>query len=817
MLPFWIALSSAPPKHGAPGVEAPDRHWDLVHLELDLELSPAAGRIEGSATLSVEPMLPPASELRLDQVGLQIDEVLIDGEATTWRSDDTHLHVELDPSGSHEVYVAYSAEPETGLHFRGDGPDTYTEVWSQGEGEDNRHWLPLWDHPNDRFTYRGTFRAPKGYSVLSNGVGGQNEDGSWTWELTEGDLVAYLVMVAAAEYQRVELDGGPVPIEWWLPPDATVEQAHNAAGRLPEMLRFFGELSGLPYPWANYREVYVQRFMYTGMENTTATVMHRRVLIDDEFLGTRRGSESVVAHELAHQWYGDTLTCRSWHEIWLNEGFATFFSAEWMRHADGDEQFYANVAQRYDGSHTGPLAGRFWSTPEGDHPPSQNVYAKGSSVLQMLRVMLGEEAFWAGIHRYTTENAMGMVETDDLRRAFEDVTGLHLRWFFDQWVHLPGGAELKVSQSWDNDAGILTVHVEQVEKLLVLPIDIEVGLSEESQRQRLWLDGESASVTFELEGAPAYVAIDPDAGLLAHVEVDQSNEMWQAQATRSTPYARVRAIEALSKDGDNEDFLVGIAANVAAATAYRLEAIDALVGGGSGAELAELLDDEDERVRKKAAEALYGSTAEVGAELRAAWRSERQPDVRASILRSLRPHDESFARRVALAEIKRPTSTHNPVHNAALNVLKKAGESNDLAAVLRLIREETHREVLHTGIWTAVGIAERQDGKTRDRAREDLARELEPLVASTDLRTRQTAVSALGKVGDSESTSVLKAYRKLTRLQEQKDSATRAIDAIRDRKDPAKETDAEVGRRLEKLEDDLEGLRREVDEMKERY
>ena len=377
MLPFWIALSSAPPKHGAPGVEAPDRHWDLVHLELDLELSPAAGRIEGSATLSVEPMLPPASELRLDQVGLQIDEVLIDGEATTWRSDDTHLHVELDPSGSHEVYVAYSAEPETGLHFRGDGPDTYTEVWSQGEGEDNRHWLPLWDHPNDRFTYRGTFRAPKGYSVLSNGVGGQNEDGSWTWELTEGDLVAYLVMVAAAEYQRVELDGGPVPIEWWLPPDATVEQAHNAAGRLPEMLRFFGELSGLPYPWANYREVYVQRFMYTGMENTTATVMHRRVLIDDEFLGTRRGSESVVAHELAHQWYGDTLTCRSWHEIWLNEGFATFFSAEWMRHADGDEQFYANVAQRYDGSHTGPLAGRFWSTPEGDHPPSQNVYAKG--------------------------------------------------------------------------------------------------------------------------------------------------------------------------------------------------------------------------------------------------------------------------------------------------------------------------------------------------------------------------------------------------------------------------------------------------------
>ena len=820
MLPFWIALSSAPPKHGAPGVESPDRHWDLTHMSLELDLQPEERRIEGSVTLHVSPMMPPSSELRLDQIGLDIQSVHVDREPAEWRADDSHLHIALDPSGAHQVEIAYAAEPENGLHFRGDGPDTYSEVWSQGEGVDNRYWIPLWDHPRDRFTYEGHFTAPEGYSVLSNGVGAVDDTGRWSYELTGGDLVAYLVMVAAGPYQRIEDTTSEHAVEWWVPPDATEEQVRNAAGNLPEMLTFFGEKTGLPYPFGVYREVYVQRFLYTGMENTTATVMHRRVLIDDEYTGTRWGSESVVAHELAHQWYGDALTCNTWHELWLNEGFATFFAAEWMRQVHGDEAFYASVASRYDWSHTGPLAGRFWSTSEGDHEPSSNVYSKGSSVLQMLRVMLGEEAFWAGIQKYTTENSMQMVETDDLRRAFEDVSGLHLRWFFDQWVHLPGGAELEVAQRYSADDGVLTVDITQLEEegrpLFVLPVDIEVGLEEGSLRQRVWMDSTRTSATFDLEAAPAYVAIDPDAGLLAHIDVKQSNAMWQAQASRSTPYARVRAFEALAEDAENEAFLVSIAQSTTLEVSYRVEAIEALDGGASGLEVATLLGDEDPRVRKAAASCLNGSTADVGGALRAAWKTERQPDVRAQVLKALRFHDPDAARRIALGEVKRRTSFHNPIHTAALDVLKKEAEIADLPVVLSLVRGEVHREVLHSAVWAAIRITAKQKGKVRDRARIDTARKLEPLLASADLRTRQTAVWGLGQVGDEHSRSALKRYRKITRIENEKESVDRALDEIRDRKDPEDESDAELQKRLEKLEDQLETLQEEFEALEAR-
>jgi len=812
MLPFWIALSSAPPKHGAPGVESRDRHWDVTHLALALDLDPEERRIDGSVTLYVEPLQPPSSELRLDQVGLNIQGVWIDDQEQAFRADDEHLHIDLDPSGPHKVHVRYDAQPENGLHWRGDGPDTYSEVWSQGEGEDNRYWIPLWDHPNDRFTYSGVFTAPEGWQVLSNGLGGRDDLGAWSYEMEE-DLVAYLIMVAAAPYTVIKNDQGEVPIEWWIPPDADARQAHNAAGNLPKMLEFFGEKTGLDYPYPIYREVYVQRFLYTGMENTTSTVMHRRVLLDDVLVSTRRGSESVVAHELAHQWYGDALTCRSWHELWLNEGFATFFASEWMRQVDGDEAWAASLANRYDHSHTGPLAGRWWSTPEGDHAPSSNVYSKGSSVLQMLRVMLGEEAFWAGIERYTTENAHSMVETDDLRRAFEHTSGLHLRWFFDQWVHLPGGAELEVSQSFSE--GVLTIKLDQKEQedrpIFVLPVDVEVGGAAEPVRRRVWMDSTHAELTIDLDEAPAYIAVDPDGGLLAHIDVKQSNAMWQAQAERSTPYARVRAIEALAEDAENEPFLLAIAQNTEESTALRIEAIEALKHSAAGAEVAALLSDADDRVRQAAADNLAGSTAAVGPALAAAWRSETQPDVKAQVLRSLRKHDPVLARAEAKKWLRNRTGFHNPVHGAALGVLKREAKPTDAALVRRFVKAETAADLLHTAIWAAVHIVEKQKGEERTQAREDLARQLEPLLASADLRTRQTVVSALGKVGDARTQDALKRYRKVTRLQSEKERATSALDAIRNRKDDAEESEASTAARLEKLEEELDALREELD------
>jgi aminopeptidase N len=824
LLPFAIGLSSAPPPQGGPGSLAPDRRWDVTHLHLDLELQPERGRIQGSATLSLSPLSPPSSEVRLHQVGLDIESVRVGAQEVPFRLGDQDLHFEVEPVGAPlEVVITYSAEPQMGLHFRrpeGDSSDTYPEVWSQGEGEDNRHWLPIWDYPNDRFSTSGRFVAPEGWSVLSNGEGSQQDDGSWAYRLDE-EIVGYLVMLAAAPYQVVPLEGSEPPVQWWIPPDAEPEQVRRAADQLPDILDFFGERTGLPYPYPIYREVYVQRFLYTGMENASSTVMHRRVLLPEELVQTRQhGSRSVVAHELAHQWFGDALTCKTWHELWLNEGFATFFAAEWMRQVEGDEAFYRSVAGRFDASHTGPLAGRFWSTEDGEHPPSQNVYSKGSSVLQMLRVMVGEEAFWQAIQLYTTDNAHSQVETGDLRRAFEQVTGQHLRWFFDQWVHLGGAPTLTVSPSYSADSSELTLRLSQEgPRLFVLPVDLEIGQPEgEPVRRRVWMDQESSVLVLSLDQAPSYVAVDPDAGLLATLDNGQSAEMWRAQAQRSTPYARVRAIRALADEvgADNTDLLAELAAS--GPQALRREAIAALSGRKGSVEILEplLLEDPDAEIRRAAASSLGESHLDVGGLLLRAWRAEDQPDVRASLLRQLRRHDHRKALAEARSAVRQRLGTHNPVQAEALKVLGLEGGRPELALAVSFIDGQVPTDVLNEAIAASARIARRLDDPAGEDAEERVARALDPLLTDRHFRTRQRVVSALGQVGDEDSLRGLQALAKLSTIEAERQAAKDAVTAIRSREGQDEPDEAAVDARLKELEEALESLQSELEALNSR-
>ena len=818
MLPFWIAASSAPPPHGGAGVTRPDRHWDLVHYAVDLALDPGAGRVSGQAHLTVRPLLPRVALLQLDQVGLDIERVDVDGAEATFRTTDEALLVELEPDGEHVVTVTYAAEPETGLHFRAPGPhspDTYAEVWSQGEGVDNRHWLPIWDHPADRFTYEGRFTAPDDMKVLSNGTGGQQPDGSWVYELRGGDLVSYLIMVAAGPYQVVQDHDD---IAWWIPPDAEPDHARNAAGNLPEMMAFFGEKTGLPYPFEVYREVYVQRFLYTGMENTTATVMHRRVLIPDELTATRPGSERVVAHELAHQWFGDVLTCGTWNELWLNEGFATFYAAEWMRQVQGDDAFYAAVARRLDGAHTGPLAGRHWSTEDGSHAPSSNVYTKGSSVLQSLRVLVGEEAFWASMQRYVADHRMGLVETDDLRQAFEAETGLHLGWFFDQWAHLPGGAEIEVSSRWGD--GEVSIDLRQGDELRALPVDLEIGTEGDPIRRRIWLTDQTARLVLELDEPPTYVAVDPDAGLIATITTKQPAVAWRIQAQESTPYGRIRALQALAgePDADTTTFLTELARSDASVT-MRVLALQALAGRDDiVGPVSSLLRDPEPKVRQAAFETLGASIdPAAGDVLRSAFAAEKQPDVRATALRQLRRHDPDRARKEALRALRARIGDHNPVHQAALDVLGREGTRADLPAIQAHIRGRTPTDVLHKAAWAAVELIDRLPVDQRKTARSDTAALLEPLLRSAHLRTRQTATQTLGRIGDDGSIKHLTAYAKTTRLEPEAERATEAIRAIRNRRDAPQSSEAALEARLQELEETLETLQKELGALEGRY
>ena len=815
VLPF--VLESRPT--GGPGSLAPDRSWDLQHLHLDLDVDPAGEHIEGSATLTLRPLGQPSTTVVLDQVGLDVHRVLVDGEPVPFRMAERSMEATV-PARAHDLTVEYGASPRAGLHFRGAAPDTYTEVWSQGEGEDNRFWIPLPDHPNDRFTTSGRFQVPEGYKVLSNGLG--SFDGSaWNYAL-EQDLVSYLVMLAVGPYTVQTETWRGRPVEQWLPPDASPAQALSVRGKLPQMLDFFSEKTGVEYPYPAYREVYVQRFLYTGMENTTSTVMARRVLLEEDQLQTRRrGTESVMAHELAHQWYGDALTCATWNELWLNEGFATFMAAEWMRQVDGDEAWASGVASRYRWSRNKePLAGRFWSSPDGDHAPSTNVYSRGASLLQMLRVMLGEEVFWQGIELYTTRHAHSLVETDDLRRAMEELSGQHLQWFFDQWAHL-GGAP-KVEASWTHTEGELRVTLKRSEGEQVFPLEVEAG----GELRRVWVDEGVVKLLIPMEQAPLYVAVDPRGGLLAELTTTQSVDAWIAQATTSPhPYAQVQAIEALGEEGGEQAsaFLIGLAEDLAAPWAFREWALRSLktspwepVHAGA----ARLLEDPDARIRQKAAEVLGSAPGDHSAALEKAWRRERVPDVRATLLTQWARQDRRGALDAAERWLvsRRPGLVPNPVAVAALNLLGDHGDPDSLDTVLRYLRVDSPQDLAHAAAWAAPSMVGRMDpGTARVRAQERSARALEPLLESPFQRTRATAIGALGRVGDEHSVLLLQAYAKKETVQSLEKRADDAIKAIRERDDSLGAPDeGALEERLLALEEQQDAMRERLEKVEER-
>src|SRR5208283_332536 len=198
-------------------------------------------------------------------------------------------------------------------------------------------------------------------------------------------------------------------------------------GRTPDMVSHFSAITGVPYPWSRYSQVVVSDFIFGGMENTTATTMYEHILYDER-ASIDVTSDDLIAHELAHQWFGDYVTCRDWPEAWLNEGFATFMELVFReKHLGRDEYFYGLKADldaylgEAHGRYRRPIVCREYEAPLDLF--DRHLYEKGGVVLHLLRTELGDSLFWAGIKLYLTRHAHGIVETSDLMRALEDASG----------------------------------------------------------------------------------------------------------------------------------------------------------------------------------------------------------------------------------------------------------------------------------------------------------------------------------------------------------------------------------------------------------
>ena len=413
---------------------AADRPFDLWHLRLDAEVDLRKKTLKGTARLEMT-ALRPSSSVRLDAVNLQVHDVTVlrgepgQPQKIRFANDGKVLEVMLPQDATRgerfTVLVHYTChDPELGLAFfapTAAEPDTPYQVWSQGETIATRHWIPIFDHPNERLSSEMHITVEKDLKVLSNGRRVSEKpqpDGRVTWHWAQAkDHVPYLITLVVGKFAIKTEQWRGRTVDYWVPPDRAADIDRSFANTIP-MLDFFSEKIGVEYPWAKYTQIVVEQFRHGGMENTSATTLNERTL-HDERARLDFSSDGLVAHELAHQWFGDLLTCRDWAHTWLNEGFATYFEALWAEHHLGRDEFLLNMSRKANSARNGgkklPIVHRGYTGAWQQF--DSRAYPKGAWVLHMIRSRLGDEMWWKSIYNYTSTHAHQTVETTDLRKS----------------------------------------------------------------------------------------------------------------------------------------------------------------------------------------------------------------------------------------------------------------------------------------------------------------------------------------------------------------------------------------------------------------
>lgn len=580
-----------------------DRLFDHVHMRLELRF-PDMGRaaLEGVQTLSLRPLGRGRAGIVLDCDGPVASEVTLNGGSCQFEQEGKQLRVrfpsELARGAMGELVIRYtldfSGQKGQGLTYSAAEPDAesltsqFPQVHAQGQAESNSRWFPCLDHPSERLTTELIVHVEQGYEVVSNGrlvsQGPSDAAGAvrWHW-LQDKPHSPYLVTIVIGKLARVEF-GGPgsarpgVPMPVFTPHGTEGNVASTFAGT-PEMMAFFEDRFGVPYPWDQYAQCIVRDFASGGMENTSCTLLLLRAS-----RATQPGRmDDLIAHELAHQWFGDLVTCKSWDHLWLQEGWATYSEALWQEHKaapEGEDKARAAYLRSILGNYRGqrsrnrssapaapPMVSNRFTDPERVFRKADDPYSKGAVILHMLRSRLGDEVFFRGARLYLERYSYKSVETDDFRRVMEEVSGRSLEQFFAQWCLRPGLPRVDVEQAWDEATSTLTVSVEQMQTIDYLnpayafTLPVLIKLSEDDARwMHIDIDSRRATASLVLPSKPTQVSVDPNLTVLAAVRVEKPLAMWADEALHGpTLLARLRAVEHLMSIGAGAEVAAAIA------------------------------------------------------------------------------------------------------------------------------------------------------------------------------------------------------------------------------------------------------------------
>lgn len=511
---------------------------DAINYVFRLTLSDETDEIVGETTMDVRFKIDGITQLRLDLVnatgdgkGMKVSGVSSAGRTLDYRHEDDELWISLPaPSTANQrsqITIAYHGVPETGLRI---GPNKHGDrtFFSDNWPNRARNWLPVIDHPYDKAMCEFVVTAPDSYQVISNGLLIEETDNTDGTRLTHWKqsvpIAPWLFVLGVARFavQYVDEYDGKA-IQTWVYHQDRDAGFYDFAVPTKQVMEFYGDMVG-PFSYEKLANVQAAS-VGGGMEAATAIFYG-----ENSVTGNRSARwRNVIIHEVAHQWFGNAVTEYDWNDVWLSEGFATYFTLLFIEHAYGRDAFVTGLKSSrdrvmafYDGDPDYRVVHE--NLTDMGQVTSSNTYQKGGWTLHMLRGLIGDEAFWRGVQAYYREYRDSNASTDDFRRAMEQASGRDLSEFFQQWLYQ--GGKLKYQGGWSYEDGSLNIDLNQVQNdgyFFQMPVQIGIYYDGELRPriETLQVNERQNSFTIQLERAPANVMLDPNTWVLMEAEFEK--------------------------------------------------------------------------------------------------------------------------------------------------------------------------------------------------------------------------------------------------------------------------------------------------------
>ncbi len=497
-----------------------EHNFDVIHYEFDWNIDSSSQSIQGTAIINGESSIQGLDTITIDlSNSMTVAGVKQNQKSLSFTHQDNLLKIYLSKNynkgESFAVEIDYSGHPTSGLYYDFHGSEPI--IYSLTEPSDARNWFPCYDHPSDKATAELKITVPSEMMAASNGTlmdTTLNTDNTVTyhWQVSY-PIATYLISVAATNYvtfsHTYTSDQEEMDVVYYVYPEL-FENAKTDFANTVLQIEFYSEVFG-EYPF--FGEKYGMALIPggTAMEHQTCTSYPARMINGEQVY------DWLIAHELAHQWWGDLVTLEDWPEIWLNEGFATYSDALWWEHLYGMpglkarmQDFRSILFERYSGPHHA-----IYDPPEG-YLFSAIEYEKGAWVLHMLRFVVGEDNFWNILKTYPQRYAYDTVTTDDFKSVCEEIYGADLGWFFDQWIYEPGYPRYEYSwgHSGPNSVKVIIEQTQQAYSLYSMPIELQIVLPSGTVKRTVWVDERTNAYDLSFAEPPSDVLFDPDQWIL---------------------------------------------------------------------------------------------------------------------------------------------------------------------------------------------------------------------------------------------------------------------------------------------------------------